>query len=92
MVWHVYVLMNQEGYHYVGATGRDLQQRLEEHNAGYSRWTRSRRPWQLVHSEAYDNKLLALKRERFFKTTSGRRLRDKLLTGKMSQDSTEISG
>ncbi len=87
MVWHVYILMNQDGRHYVGVTGRDLNQRFEEHNAGYSRWTRGHRPWRLVYSEPYDTKSLALNRERFFKTSNGRRLRDKLLADKLSQGS-----
>ena len=76
MPWYVYVLTNAKGRRYVGTTGRSPEVRLAEHNAGLSRWTRPHRPWQLLYSEVYDSKRLALARERFLKTGAGRRLTD----------------
>ena len=46
-VYRVYVLQNSAKKFYVGLSD-DLQQRLEQHNLGESRWTRSRGPWVLV--------------------------------------------
>ncbi len=42
------------------------------HNQGLSNWTKSRGPWTLVHSEQYENKTEALKREKFLKSGKGR--------------------
>jgi putative endonuclease len=44
--YRVYVLQNHAGRFYVGVTA-DVKQRLAEHNAGRSRWTRGKGPWVL---------------------------------------------
>ena len=80
MPWFVYVLRNERGRFYVGSTGRSPEIRLAEHNAGLNRWTRPRGPWCLVYWEARTDKLDALARERFLKTSAGRRVRDSLVT------------
>ena len=79
MRWYVYVVENEEGRRYVGSTGRSPQVRLSEHNAGLNRWTRAHRPWRLRYWEAYEDKRIALARERFLKTGAGRRVRDSLI-------------
>ena len=76
MPWHVYVLENTAGKRYVGSTGRDPSIRLSEHNQGLNRWTKANGPWRLVYSEEYSTKKEALQRERFFKTGTGRNVRD----------------
>ena len=78
MTWYVYVLTNAKGRRYVGTTGRLPEVRLAEHNGGLSRWTRPHRPWRLLRWETFDSKRLALARERFLKSGSGRRLLDAL--------------
>ena len=45
--YRVYVLQNPEGRFYVGLTD-DVARRLQQHNNGESRWTKSRGPWTLV--------------------------------------------
>ena len=79
MPWYVYILENQQGLNYVGVTGQSPEARLAQHNAGLNKWTRARKPWRLVYSEAFEDKTVAIKRERFFKTGAGRRLRKDLL-------------
>ena len=46
MPW-VYVVRNPESRLYIGMT-TDLDERLEAHNCGKSKWTKSRGPWELV--------------------------------------------
>jgi putative endonuclease len=59
---------------YIGFTS-SLTQRLESHNfKGTKDWTRSYRPWILVHVEFFDSKSEALVREKFFKSGKGREL------------------
>ena len=72
MSYYVYVLKSESAKkHYVGYTS-DLNKRLEEHNAGESRYTRSYRPWRLIYSEIKHSLAEAKKREEFFKTGDGR--------------------
>ena len=48
MAW-VYIVQNPVGQFYVGMT-TDLDQRVQDHNIGVSKWTRHRGPWNLVWS------------------------------------------
>jgi putative endonuclease len=55
----------------VGSTV-DLKRRLEQHNQGEVSSTRKHKPYQLIYSEKFEDKEIAFKRERFFKTGKGR--------------------
>ena len=63
--WYVYILRCADGSLYTGVA-RDLQRRLLQHNgklAGGSRYTRGRRPVELVWSDAESNRSAAQRRE-----------------------------
>lgn len=61
--WHVYLVRCRDGSLYAGITN-DLAGRLEKHNSGKgAKYTRSRRPVELVWSEAKRNESYARKRE-----------------------------
>lgn len=67
MKYFLYILRSlKDGSFYVGTTG-DLGSRIERHNAGRSAYTKSRRPWELIYSEAHADRASALKREREIK-------------------------
>jgi len=51
----------------------DIQKRLLEHNKGRGRFTRLYMPWNIVHAEEYDSLMEARNRERYLKTSTGRR-------------------
>ncbi|MDI6804110.1 MAG: GIY-YIG nuclease family protein [Bacteroidota bacterium] len=51
---------------YIGSTP-DVLWRLERHNMGWSRSTKSKRPWNIVYTEGYGTKRETLKREREIK-------------------------
>lgn len=73
MFSYVYILQSKKDDKlYVGCTN-DLRGRLQEHNDGVSRSTKSRMPFKLIYYEAYLNRKDAEKRERFFKSGYGRR-------------------
>ena len=73
MAFHfIYVLQQSNKQLYVGLT-KDLRRRLKEHKNGKVKATRKRRPLKLIYYEAYRNKRDAEKRERYFKTTKGKR-------------------
>ncbi|NLT21042.1 MAG: GIY-YIG nuclease family protein [Syntrophomonadaceae bacterium] len=60
---YVYILRCIDQTYYTGYT-TDLTRRVDQHNQGIaSRYTRGRRPVELVYSEELSTKSLALKRE-----------------------------
>ena len=60
---YVYILRCADGTLYCGWT-TDLEARLATHNSGKgAKYTRSRRPVELVYSEAYEDRHDALSRE-----------------------------
>lgn len=67
---HVYVLACADGTYYTGYT-TDVDRRVAEHNEGEgARYTRGRRPVELVHVESYDSRSAALQREHEVKMLS----------------------
>ena len=62
--WKVYIVECADGSYYTGIT-TDTHRRLLEHNYSFksAKYTRSRRPVQLVYEETVDNRSVASKRE-----------------------------
>lgn len=61
--WFVYILKCHDGTLYTGITN-DLARREAEHNSGTaSRYTRSRRPVQIIYQKPCANRSAALKKE-----------------------------
>ena len=71
--YYVYVLLLCNGQLYHGFTKR-LHARVNEHKNGKVASTCKRRPLELIHAEAYIRGSDARRRERFLKTTEGKRL------------------
>jgi len=73
MMYYVYVLQSElDNRFYTGFT-KNLEKRVEEHNSGISRSTKGRIPLKLVYYEFCLNLKDAMKRERYLKTTWGKR-------------------
>ena len=72
-MYYVYTLISlKDNQLYVGYTG-NLKERLKNHSAGLVDSTRHRRPLRLIYYEACLNQRDALKREKYLKTTWGKR-------------------
>lgn len=70
---YVYVLRSKvDGLFYTGCTG-DLRKRFELHNSGKVPSTKDRRPLELIYYEACLNEQDAFRREKYLKTTYGKR-------------------
>ena len=55
-MYTVYVLRSmKDGKRYIGYTSKDPSERLNEHNAGMSQWTRTKRPFELIYSEKFSD-------------------------------------
>lgn len=72
-MYYVYFLYLSNGDIYKGSSGEVLR-RYSEHEAGNVESTRNYRPLKLIGYESYILKSDALRREKFLKTTEGRRL------------------
>jgi len=69
----VYILLLGNNQLYTGYTA-DLDRRIKEHESGNVASTCKRRPLELIHHEVYTLASDARRRERFLKTTEGKRL------------------
>ena len=80
--WFVYIHRCADGSLYTGIT-TDVKRRCRQHNQGTaSRYTRSRRPTQLIWQEAQPSRSSALKREAAIKAMTRR---DKLALIRLSK-------
>lgn len=71
-MYHVYILQSLKDHKfYIGFTV-DVERRLDEHNRGHNTSTSTRRPFRLIDYESHTNKIDALRREAYFKTTKGK--------------------
>ncbi len=69
---YVYILKSLEnGKLYKGYTS-DLRKRINEHNRGYEKFTKTGIPWKLVYYEAFSDKTDARRDELFLKSGKGR--------------------
>ena len=72
-MYYVYILELNNGQLYTGYTS-DLKRRILEHKHGKCKFTSQRLPIKLVHYEAYSFEPDARNREKFLKTSDGRRV------------------
>ena len=69
----VYAIVSEmDGVIYVGIA-HDCQIRLKEHNSGKSKYTSGHTPWRLFYSELAGDAVSARSREKYFKTSAGKR-------------------
>lgn len=72
-MYFVYILKSCEYQKsYIGITD-DLERRLSQHNSRYYTYTKRYLPWEIIYIENFSTRLKAREREKYFKTSSGRR-------------------
>jgi putative endonuclease len=81
LLFFAYILKStRRGTYYYGST-EDLEKRLKRHNGGKVHSTKGKRPWILHYFEAFETRVEATRRERFFKSIEGYRyLKEKGIT------------
>ncbi|MBE0572266.1 MAG: GIY-YIG nuclease family protein [Ignavibacteriaceae bacterium] len=78
-MYSVYVLFSKKlNKRYIGST-QDVDQRLNEHNLGKSKFTSGGIPWELIYNESFSTNSEARKRESFLKSGVGRKFLDQIL-------------
>ena len=65
---------------YVGYTEKKPEERLKDHNCGTNSFTKQNVPFELIYYEDYACKTDALRREKFYKSGFGRKIRDAIIT------------
>ncbi|HQW93078.1 MAG TPA: GIY-YIG nuclease family protein [Ferruginibacter sp.] len=71
MPYFVYILQSlKDGKYYIGET-HDVEARLLFHNSGKQRSTKNRIPFRIVIIEQYENREVALAREKQIKSWKG---------------------
>ena len=79
MFFYAYVLLSQkDNNYYIGYTN-NLKRRLEEHNSGKNFSIKPRTPFKLIYFEGCVNEDDVKQREKYLKSTMGRRFIKKRL-------------
>ena len=80
-MYDLYILYSERiDQYYIGHT-KDVEDRLERHNAGKSISTKKGLPWELKASFSFDNRSEAMKAEKWVKSMKSRRVIEKLISG-----------
>jgi putative endonuclease len=73
MMYHIYILLNEAGTKTYTGVAIDVDKRLREHNAGRVASSKPHRPYKIIHVESFKTLTEARQREKFYKSTTGRR-------------------
>ena len=77
--YYIYLIESESsGIWYVGLS-QNPEERLKQHNKGKSKYTSSHLPWKLLYKEKIGNLAEARKREKYYKTSAGKRRLKKIL-------------
>ena len=80
MAAYCYILFSVKlNKYYIGSTP-DIERRLEEHNRGKEKFTRTGVPWKLVYKEIFDDLKLARQREAYIKKMKSRKFVESLIS------------
>jgi putative endonuclease len=78
-VYFTYVLKSKTHNYFYRGHCKDLQKRLDQHNAGMTVSLRSYLPFEIIYFEQFETEIEAVKREKYFKTSRGREFLKKTL-------------
>ena len=78
-MYYVYILKSIVTSKYYVGQSQDLDHRLDHHNSGYNKTTKSGMPWLLVYSEKYQTRSEAVKRESYIKRMKSREFIERLI-------------
>ncbi len=70
-MYYIYILQSKKDKSYYTGFTLNLKERIEYHNAGQQKYTKSKTPWQLKWYCVFKNKQRALKFEQYLKSGSG---------------------
>jgi len=68
-MYYVYIIESETDQSWYYGYSENPEKRLDYHNDGKSKYTRSKLPWKLIFYKSFDTKTEALKFERYLKNT-----------------------
>lgn len=72
-MYYVYILLNEAKTRTYTGVADDVNKRLALHNAGRVKASRPYRPYNIIHTEEFETLKEARQKEKFYKSTTGRR-------------------
>ena len=72
-MFYVYILLNEAKTRTYTGVAENVKRRLEKHNKGIIKSSRPYRPYEIVHVEPFETLKEARQKEKFYKSTTGRR-------------------
>ena len=72
-MFFAYVIKSLNNDYYYKGHCEDLEERLKQHNSGMTESIRPYIPFVLVYEEKFETRVEAIKREKYFKSSAGRR-------------------
>ena len=86
MNFFTYILYSElRDRYYIGST-ENIERRLERHNQGATKSTKSGRPWKVVYNEEYQTKSEAIKRELYIKRMKSRSYIESLINSSKDKE------
>ncbi len=70
---YVYILLNEARTRTYTGFADDVEKRLAMHNAGRVKASGPYRPYNIIHTESFETLKEARQKEKFYKSTAGRR-------------------
>ena len=72
-MYYVYILLNESRNRTYTGVADDVEKRLKEHNAGRVKSSSPYRPYKVIYAEPFETLKEARQKEKFYKSTTGRR-------------------
>ena len=72
-MYYVYILLSEAKTRTYAGVAEDVHERLAVHNAGRVKSSSPYRPYKLIHTESFETLSEARQKEKFYKSTTGRR-------------------
>lgn len=72
-MYFTYILKSIKNIKYYTGHTNNLGERLVEHNAGKSKYSKRYAPWKVVYREIFETEDEAVRREKYFKSSAGRK-------------------
>ncbi len=72
-MFYTYILFSQSVDKYYCGSTENLERRIDQHNSGYSKSTKSGVPWELKYFEEFSDRTSAVKRENEIKRKKSRK-------------------
>ncbi len=70
---YVYILLSETKKKTYTGVADDVNKRLKDHNSGKVKSSRTYRPYKIIYTESFETLSEAMKKEEFYKSTTGRR-------------------